>query len=96
MSAENTPGPEVIDWAHLADDTEVEEKLKDVLREIHIASTQMAAMSKDEVQEAIIAHFRERGFSGLISVAVSKPNEAKQRMVMGMATSPLTEETISF
>lgn len=86
---------EQLDWSVL-EDREIKERLKDFVREVHVASTQMAGMTKEDVSREIVDHIRSRGFSGNVAVTVSEPNEAKQRMIMGMATSPNTGKTIDF
>lgn len=83
------------DWSNL-EDGEIKDKLKDLVREIHLASTQMSMMTKEDVSKEIVDHIKSKGFSGSVVVTVSEPNKAKQRMIMGMATSPNTGEMINF
>jgi hypothetical protein len=87
---------EQIDWNGFKNDEEIKGKLKDLVREVHVASIQFGAMKKEEVAKAIEDHISSRGFPSRVSVSASEPNKANQRMIMGMAHSPLTRETISF
>ena len=86
---------EQIDWSTLGDG-EIKDKLKDFVRGVHVASTQMAGMTREDVSKEIVDHIKSRGFPGSVTVTVGEPNEASQRMIMGMATSPNTGETIDF
>lgn len=92
---EGLPRIEQIDWYHLSD-VEIRKKLKDLLFEIHLSSTKMRSMDEAAVVDAIKLRFKEKGFPTEVAVTVSRPNAVGQRMVMGMAHSPSTGETISF
>ncbi|KKU67901.1 MAG: hypothetical protein UX89_C0011G0024 [Parcubacteria group bacterium GW2011_GWA2_47_16] len=87
---------ENIDWQALASDEEVKDKLKDLVFELHLSSIEFRSQPKGAVEQAIKDHIASRGFPTEVAVFVSEPNEAGQRMVMGMAHSPLTPDTISF
>ncbi len=94
MKGQETPGQ--VDWISFKDNGEVKEKLKELVHEVHIASIQFAAMKREDVAAAIADYIASKGFPSRVAISVSEPNEANQRMVMGIAHSPITSEDISF
>lgn len=92
----NQPEIEQVDWRSFADNDQVKAELKKIISGMHISGLEFSSKSKEEVEQAIKDTIASKGFPSTISVSVSEPNDFGQRMIMGMANSPLSNETIYF
>ncbi len=84
-----------IKWNEFENDDQVKAALKKLVFEMHLSGTAYRSMPVEEVRKAIQDHLASKGMKNT-SVSVSEPNAVGQRMVMGMAHSPLTGEVINF
>ena len=87
---------EQIDWTGFVNDEQIKSKLEELVFETHVSNIQLRSETREKVQQTIKDYIALKGFPGTVSVSVSEPNEAGQRMIMGMANSPLTGEVINF
>ena len=89
-------GIEHINWNGFESDDQIKSELKKLVHEVHVSSTALRSKTKEEVEQVIKEYIASKGFPSTVSVSVGEPNEAGQRIIMGMAHSPLTGKTISF
>jgi hypothetical protein len=80
-----------IDWKGFADDRQVGDKLRELVREVGISGPEFRSKSEEEIKTVVIEHIAASGFPNAesISLSISKPDEFGDRMFMGMAHSPL-------
>lgn len=87
-------GETQIDWRSFQNNDEIGTKLKGLAHDAEILIER--DMSPDEANRVVQSFIAEKGYPYSVSVSVSEPNGAGQRMIMGMTYSPLNGETISF
>ena len=93
--SEKIPGQ--VDWRAFTDDKQIEEKLKELVREVGISSLESRKKSEEEVADTIKNYIASKGFPGASDIALAvSTNSWGDKMVMGMAHSPLTGETVHF
>ena len=82
-----------IDWSSFKSNDEVEQKLSDLLKEAVMGLS--SDLTSNEASNFVTNYIKERGL-GSVTVSVSDANAMGERMSMGMAWSPLDNDTIYF